>query len=106
MNPIIDDSLIELLDSLSVCNPKKTYAVGSKFTDIIYLKYTKRNKKIKSFDELLNIMETLIKKSSSDLVNIVDAVSDEDMPVETNYDISIVNKQRWINFKKMCKLCK
>jgi hypothetical protein len=106
MNPIIDDSLIELLDSLSVYNPKKTYVVGSKFADIIYLKYEKRNIKIKSFDELLNIMETLIKKSSSDLVKIVDAVSDEDIPVENNYDISIVNKQRWINFKKMCKLCK
>ena len=106
MNNNWNDSLIEVLNSLNKNNPNRTYVIGSKLSDIIYLKFTKRNGKIKSLDHLLTLMEEIISKSKSDLVNIVESVKENDIPIELNEDIDIVNKQRWSNFKKLCKLSK
>ena len=106
MNNNWNESLIEVLNSLNSTNPKRIYIIGSKLSDIIYLKFSKRNKKIKSLDHLLILMEEIILNSNSDLASIVDCVKEDDIPKEINEDIDIVNKQRWSNFKKLCKLCK
>ena len=106
MNNNWNESLIEVLNSLNSTNPKRIYIIGSKLSDIIYLKFSKRKKKINSLDHLLTLMEEIILKSNSDLASIVDCVKEDDIPKEINEDIDIVNKQRWSNFKKLCKLCK
>ena len=106
MNKNWNDSLVEVLNSLTKSNPKKIYIIGSKLSDIIYLKFYKKNVKIKNFDQLLTIMENVILKCKPQLADIVNSVKEEDIPIELNEDIDVVNKQRWINFKKLCKLCK
>ena len=106
MNGDWNESLVEVLNSLNINNPKRIYIVGCKLSDIIYFKLTKRNVQIKSLDHLLNLMEEIIIKSDSDLAKIVDCVKDDDIPIELNEDIDVVNKQRWSNFKKLCKLSK
>ena len=106
MNDNWDKSLIEVLDSLSKSKPKKTYMIGIKLSDIICLKFIKKNVRIKGTDHLLSLMEGIIMKCNYKIFDIVNSVKEKDIPIELDPDLEIVNKQRWINFKKICKICK
>ena len=100
-----DNSIIEVLNSLSKLKPYNVFIVGSNLSDIILLKFKKQDIKIKNIDELLEIMETLINKVDPKLFEIINYVDDNYIIDENDIILNSEKYQRWINFKKICKIC-
>ena len=100
-----DNSLIEVLNSLSKSKPYNIYIFGSTLSDIIYLKFKKKNIKIKDADDLLILMESIIKKASPKLLEVVNSVEEKHIIKEKDFILNAEKYQRWMNFKKMCKIC-
>jgi hypothetical protein len=101
-----DNALIEILNSLSKSNPHKIYIIGSNLADIIYLKFKKKNVQIKSIDQLLTIMENIVNKADPKLFDIINFVQEKHILEGSNIILNAEKHQRWINFKKICKICK
>jgi len=100
-----DSVLIEVLNSLSKTKPYNIYIFGSTLSDIIYLKFKKKNIKIKDADHLLILMESIIKKANPKLFDIINSVEDKHIIKSKNIILNSEKYQRWIIFKKMCKIC-
>ncbi len=100
-----DSAIIEILNSLSKSKPENIYIFGSCLSDIIYLKYNKKNIQIKSIDELLVLMENIIMKANPKIYDIINSVQEEHIIKEKDINLDAEKYQRWINFKKICKIC-
>tara|TARA_B100001093_G_C26268400_1_gene775819 strand:- start:98 stop:445 length:348 start_codon:yes stop_codon:yes gene_type:complete len=101
-----DTSLIEVLNSLSKLKPHNVFTVGSNLSDIILLKFRKKNVNIKDIDELLCLMENLIHKVDPKIFEVINYVGDNYIIEENDIILKSEKYQRWINFRKICKICK
>ena len=98
-----DKEIIELLNSLSVNTPTRSYIICSSLCNIIILKHHKVKINL-NIESLYVILENLIKKSNTNMINIINSIKEDDIPIEMDSDIAIINQQRWDYFQRICEL--